>query len=207
MAGLLFFGSGCLEGQEDNNPKGKYTESETARTDTTELQKTSRTDSTELQEVGLSSEVSLVESATADSPAGISVSLTNESTEQQTYMLGGGRPISDFVGERKDGQGKIVLVPETLDDVSIQDQNDDGDLELIPESKQGDCWKTIDKLIIQDVLREVTLKPKETISERYRILSNEGCPSSGVYRFENELFHEEKEVSWTLYIDYPINRG
>jgi len=192
----LFFGSGCSQGQEATNSVEENTEN-----------KTSTTNKTELQNAGLSSDMSIVGPATEESAAVISVTLTNVSSEQQTYTLGGGRPISDFVGEPQNGRGKIVLVPETLEGVSIRDRNDDGNLELIPKSNPGDCWTIIDEMVIEDALKDVTLKPGAAISEHYRVLSDEGCASSGAYRFENELFHGEKEISWPLYVKYPMDGG
>lgn len=198
VAGATVFGSGCLE----RYGLSEY-DSETTPRETTQSPDEGETG---LGRVGLSATTNVVRPATDESPATISIAVTNETETTQTYRFGGGRPISDFVGTRAGSDDKILLVPEDMDGISIVDRNDDDALEVIPEMRDGKCWTAIDRIISEELLQKVSLEPGESLSGQYRVLSYDGCASRGTYTFENDFLHGEKEISWSLGVTYPVQK-
>jgi len=194
--GATVVGSGCLGEYKFSDGSQETTPSSTTRS--------KDTNKTGLQAAGLSCETKIVQTATDESPAIISIALTNETESKQRYSFGGGRLVSDFIGVRQNSDDKILLIPENMDGISIVDRNDDGELEVIPNSREGKCWTAIDRIISEDLLKQVSLKPSESLSEQFRVLSHDGCAPTGTYTFKNELLRDGDEFSWSLQVEYPI---
>ena len=138
-------------------------------------------------------DVGFTQEGTRNEPPKIAISLTNTGSVK-TIGFGSHVPLSDFLGESADGGDKLFLVPEESSGLSARDLNGDGEFELIPEEKPDDCWKTGDKPIRADVLRERRVSMNESVTGEYSVLVFEGNVScNGRYRFSEHLQTRDDE--------------
>lgn len=140
---------------------------------------------------------------TEQNPARLQIRFTNKGESSRQFRFGSSPPLSEYAGERIDGGGELVLVPDNMRNVSIKDQNDDGELRIIPEKPTDSCWQIEDQIIGQDVLVPRTLNPGESVTETYTVLAgadNTSCIISGDFQFPAGFEAEAEQFSWKLVI-------
>lgn len=135
-------------------------------------------------EQGLKFAVRGVAGYSTSSPAEVEMAVTNVTDSDVDVIFGGSPPYSRYWGHRTDGPETLVLIPETRDYV-VPETGDSRD--FVPTESDDGCWQANTGIVGQDIALERTLKPGESISETYAVVSQPGekCLVPGTYRFDS----------------------
>lgn len=132
-------------------------------------------------------------------PAKINLEVTNNSDTPQSLSFGPVVPFSNLLGEKQDGDGQIVLVPDNRSNLSwVRPSEED----FVPNEQVDGCWKVQGQLVMKDVRNSRTLGPGEGVSEDYTVLLSHDskCNLSGKFTFSNTIVADDKDAELSFEI-------
>ena len=131
---------------------------------------------------------------TNSAPGKVAVEFTNTSDQVHTFQFGATPPFSSFVGQQKNGEAQMILVPDDREYIGIVDVEGGSAEALIPRRPQDGCWKAQNGIAGNDILQNKELNPGESIEMAYTALAhylNDGCMNTGGYRFVSRDYFDD----------------
>ena len=127
-------------------------------------------------------QVSVLRSFSRESPARLTIRLSNRRRRPISVWVGPTSPFWELLSASGPRGSALILIP---DEYHARD-------EIVPSTPQGACWKARDRIVRTPTLREETLRVGETVAQAYTILAPmeqeiEACFEPGEYQFEQSL--------------------
>ncbi|WP_257300893.1 hypothetical protein [Haloarchaeobius sp. FL176] len=207
--------SGCLSSRQEPRDTDQINQSSTQPDESTSITEQSTGTSTaslptSIEEARLSFQFQKLSEATAESPAEVQLRLTNHGGARDINFIGSAPLSAEFVGDGPIEDG-ILLHPQDIHNAAVVDDNDDNEFNVVPDSREGDCWNRVD--IPHSPANngfQVSLSQGETFSNTYFVLANEqnNCPPAGEYSFESKFYLPDSnnvELVWEFSLEYPIS--
>lgn len=146
---------------------------------------------------------------TSNSPAMVSVRVTNSSEATRTISGGPTLPFRPQRAGEGDGDASLFLVPEDGFGFAAFDRANEKvntDLEFVPDEPADGCWEArATGIAVFDIAQGETLRPGASTERSYVLLAhpdNEACLSERSYTFTDELGVDESNASLSLTLEY-----
>lgn len=161
-----------------------------------------------LSDDSLTFDVQLMKQFTAEHPARLQATLTNESKSTLTLFMGTTPPFTEYFS---DG-GHLILIPELSESLPGKSPFawQDGSEEAIPTTPTDGCWRISQRVLIQQVGMYVDIGPGETLARGYDVYAyrSSECYPPGTYRFAHEAELERGENAGSTEVpSYDVTLG
>lgn len=142
---------------------------------------------------GIVHEATVLEPFSTEGPAHIRLTLRNETDEQQTVKTGVPVPLSTVVGERTEGDGRMVAWPTSGRGVSLGGQNSSGPAR--PYTRTNGEWRlSSGEMVNWDVAQNHDLEAGESVHGSYHVVAW----TDGPYLPDGEYVFEEPDATLTV---------
>ncbi|WP_256297686.1 hypothetical protein [Haloarchaeobius salinus] len=162
-----------------------------------------------IADANISFHVEKLSEATAEHPAEIEIGVTNEGRPRDLNFIGSAPLSAPFVGGGPESEG-LLLHPHDIHNSFINDEDGDREANVVPDSRDGECWNRIDvPSSPPNNAFQITLGKAETFTNTYSVLVNSprGCVPAGEYTFESEFQIPDDdlvEFTWEFSLTYPV---
>lgn len=153
--------------------------------------------------------VETLREASSEHPTEIEIGVTNEGRPRDLNFIGSAPLSAPFVGDGPASEG-LLLHPHDIHNSFINDENGNREVDVVPDSREGECWNRIDvPSSPPNNAFQITLDRDETFTNTYSVLVNslDGCVPSGEYTFESEFQIPDDglvEFTWEFSLAYPV---
>lgn len=151
----------------------------------------------------------ITRAADAQNPARVTVAVRNTLPHPQNLEFGSAPPLSRLVLDDENGDSKLELWPvKDMDGVDPVGRDDDGERQVVPDERYGDCWTAMDQPTVLSYFEARLLDSCEVFSSTYEVLAhpeNSGACPSGTFTRTYSITNREAAVTVDFTLEITAN--